>query len=247
MRNNMSAVVLGLIFIAAGVVYFGNSFFDWGITIFFNGWWTLFLIVPGILSIIKTGPNVGNLVLTGVGIFLLLRSLDVIKDFWAGCVPGGLVLIGAGIIFQSVRSNKAKGVVDVENYTPCDAEGNPVNREDDGTAKGAPKAGKDRFDAFFGGVSPNYNGKEFFGCRVSAVFGGAELNLKNAVIRKNCTISAAAIFGGVDIALPPNVRAVVVGTPVLGGWENKHTDSLTPGAPVVYIKATCVLGGIDVI
>jgi len=56
-----------------------------------------------------------------------------------------------------------------------------------------------------------------------------------------------AILGGVDIRVPNDWEVVVDGSAFLGGVEDKHRP--TPSAekrPTLHIKATAILGGIDI-
>ena len=72
--------------------------------------------------------------------------------------------------------------------------------------------------------------------------------MKNAVIRKNVTIDVKAVFGGIDILMPSNVRVVVDVTPILGGVENGTRTPLgaDESTPTVFIKGTCLFGGLEV-
>ena len=74
------------------------------------------------------------------------------------------------------------------------------------------------------------------------------MNLKNALIDKNVTINVQAIFGGIDILMPSNVRVVVDVTPILGGVDNGTRMPLgaDENTPTVFIRGTCLFGGLDV-
>ena len=83
---------------------------------------------------------------------------------------------------------------------------------------------------------------------LSAVLGGIEIDLRNAIIRENVVIEAKAIMGGIDIYVPNYVRVVVNCTPILGGVDNKTVTPMGANEQTItiYLNATCVLGGIDV-
>lgn len=72
MKKDISTIIIGLLFLAAGVAVGGSmlGYFDFHISL--DGWWTLFLIVPALLAIAQGGINVGNIVLLAVGVILLL-------------------------------------------------------------------------------------------------------------------------------------------------------------------------------
>ena len=73
MRKKISNALIGIIFIIFGIAFLGSTL-DWWGSIFFDGWWTLFIIIPGVISIISTGVQVGNLVNIGVGVIIVVRT-----------------------------------------------------------------------------------------------------------------------------------------------------------------------------
>jgi hypothetical protein len=84
---------------------------------------------------------------------------------------------------------------------------------------------------------------------VTAVFGGVELDLRDAILPGNeITIKATAVFGGVEITIPPEMRVVDTGTAILGGRDisGNSEESMDPDAPLLRITGTCVLGGVEV-
>jgi len=47
MKNSKTTnIIVGLIFLSLGIILFGNNLKLWDINLFFDGWWTLFIIVP---------------------------------------------------------------------------------------------------------------------------------------------------------------------------------------------------------
>lgn len=224
MKNKISNTLIGLCFIALGVLFLGNVLDWWTFNIFFDGWWTLFIIIPCVASVISNGIQVGNLIGVGVGIILLLWQQDVFSFSSAIKIifPSCFVLIGIAIIVKSFSSK--------QSYSGYDSK--------------APT--KENATAIFGGAQPNFSNLEFKGINSTAIFGGVDLNLKTAIINEDCRIDCTAIFGGIDIILPPNVKVKLSTTPILGGVENKYISSPLPDAPVVYINATCILGGLEI-
>jgi hypothetical protein len=82
-----------------------------------------------------------------------------------------------------------------------------------------------------------------------AMFGGVRLDLREATFAApEVTINASAVLGGVDIIAPYDIRLVVDGSGILGGFE-EGGDAGTPpppGAPVVRVKGVAILGGVSV-
>lgn len=83
---------------------------------------------------------------------------------------------------------------------------------------------------------------------VSVLFGGVELDLREAVLSQHeVTVQLAVILGGVDITVPNGVRVINDTSAILGGAELHDTDQVVdPNAPVVRLTGTCMLGGVDV-
>jgi hypothetical protein len=83
---------------------------------------------------------------------------------------------------------------------------------------------------------------------VLTVFGGAELDFRDAVLPgKEVTLRATSVLGGVEITVPPDMRVIDNGTAILGGREIKGgPEEVGPDSPVLRIEGICVLGGIEV-
>jgi len=117
----------------------------------------------------------------------------------------------------------------------------PVARAPAGTGR--------RLVAVFGGVSRKGRWHPEPLTRILAVFGGAELDLREAELPgREITIDAVAVFGGVSITVPPEMRVIDSGSAVMGGREisGDAAESDRPDAPVLRITGTCVFGGVEV-
>lgn len=80
------------------------------------------------------------------------------------------------------------------------------------------------------------------------VMGGADLDLRDALIDSNETvITVVSVMGGSDIILPEGVEVELEGFAIMGGNE-LEVDGPRPraGAPVVRIRAFSLMGGTDV-
>lgn len=281
-KNSSIGIILGLVFLLIGAGYLAEVFGLIGdFTIFFDGWWTLFIIVPCFCGLFrKDGANVGNLIGIAIGLFLLLMAQDVLsgEKLWALLIAAVCVLIGVNLIFPKKKGNGATGTNAAEDRfdrgeRPVDNSGvvhvtdaevieDAVYREvsDAVDETGAPfeeahqnyenvgTMDKIVCSAVFSGRDIRVDNSEFSGADLSVIFGGIDLNLKNAVIRKNVTIDVKAVFGGIDILMPSNVRVVVDVTPILGGVDNGTRTPLgaDENTPTVFIRGTCLFGGVDI-
>lgn len=83
---------------------------------------------------------------------------------------------------------------------------------------------------------------------VVAVFGGVELDLRQAILsRREVTINIVAIMGGVNLTLPPGVRVINSISAVFGGTSLPPEDTVDPDAPVIRLTGFALFGGVSVV
>ncbi len=107
---------------------------------------------------------------------------------------------------------------------------------------------RDNSVVMFGGTKIKDRSEHFTHADVSAIFGGATLDLREAHVDREASVEALALFGGVDVLIPKGWRVELGGTPILGGCEDKTEGDgeLAADAPVLKVHATAILGGVDV-
>jgi predicted membrane protein len=100
----------------------------------------------------------------------------------------------------------------------------------------------------FGATKIKDRSEHFDHTEVSAVFGGATLDLRQAHVDRDASVDALALFGGVDVVVPEGWRVAIEGTPIFGGFEDKTrgVPELPADAPVLNVHATAIFGGVDV-
>ncbi len=218
--------LMGILLIALGVIIAGNVLGWWSISPFFKGWWTLFIIVPCAGNVRRYGLRTGWGAGLIVGVLLLLSQWSLFSVGWAVrlalpviLILYGLYVLGNGVRFRRMAPDNAHG----ESGQNCS------------------------YNAFFSGKETNFPGEEFFGADVNAVFGGSDIDLRNAVIVEDVTINANAIFGGIDIYLPDDVNVNLTSTALFGAAENNIKREKVPEWPTVYIRATSIFGGVEIL
>jgi len=75
--KKLSSVIWGIVLIAGGAIFALNALNITNIDIFFDGWWTLFIIVPCAVGLFTEREKTGNIIGIAVGIFLLLCCQDI--------------------------------------------------------------------------------------------------------------------------------------------------------------------------
>ncbi len=182
---------IGLIFIVVGILFFGNQIEWWNVDVFFDGWWTLFIIVPSVISLFKK-EFAGGLVGLAVGISLLLSVNDIID--WKMLGPIVIILIGLTIMF-STSNNKKKVKEGSKNYIAVFS-GSESKVTDEFTGTNA--------IAVFGGVDLDLRKaiiSEDIVIDVSCVFGGVDILVSDNV---KVVVECLPIFGGVDNLVESN-------------------------------------------
>lgn len=182
-------------------------------------WWPVAIIGLGLVAmIVERRVTLGPAIVVGVGFILLAGQQDWTDQDLAG--PALLVIIGLVVLFGSRR------------------------RRTDELAQG--RHG-DRV-VMFGGAKIKERSDHLTHTEVSAIFGGATLDLREAHIDQRATVEALALFGGVDVLVPPGWHVTIGGLPIFGGYEDKTEGdgSLPADAPELDVHATAIFGGVAV-
>jgi len=83
---------------------------------------------------------------------------------------------------------------------------------------------------------------------VTAVLGGLTLDLTRATpVPGGASVSVTAVFGGVEVVVPPGWVVTVRGLPLFGGWDDTTDRSgRGPDSPRLEIQALVLFGGLEV-
>ncbi len=224
MKNKSVGLLVGVALILLGVGFAGNNFNLWVFDPLFSGWWTLFIIVPCLIRIFEQGFDTGSIIGLLIGIALLLMAQDVINYTLISKLifPALLVLIGIRLLFSKNHHNIRAKLEKVET------------------------SGQKNYNATFSGLEANFNGEEFNGAVINAIFGGVKLDLRGAKISSDVVIDCTAVFGGIDIFMPPNVNVQHTGTSIFGGVSNHTNNAQGQNSFTIYIKNTCMFGGVEI-
>lgn len=83
---------------------------------------------------------------------------------------------------------------------------------------------------------------------VVAFLGGADLDLRQASFAAGeCTLIINAVMGGASVTVGPDVRVVMEGVGIMGGYSGPSQDgAVGPDSPTLRIKGFALMGGVDV-
>ena len=217
-------ILWGIFFIAIGAIIGLNALGITDIDIFFDGWWTLFIIIPCFIGLFSSHEKTGNLIGLIIGFLLLGMARDIISAEMISklIIPVVLIFIGLHIIIKSISTGKI--TQKIKSVNKNDLEG---------------------YCATFSEQKVSMNGVDFKGANLDAIFGSVKLDLNGAILSEDRVINATAIFGGITIIVPDYMNVQVKSNSVFGGVTNKK-NTKNENAPTVYINGSGIFGGVDI-
>lgn len=200
--------ILGVSILGVGVVLLGNVLNFWDISLFFDGWWTLFIIIPSLYGYFKK-QWVSSTASLSVGVFLLLSANDIVS--WEVVFPVILIMIGVSFLFKQKpnideKSSKDYIAIFSGNENKIESELNDMS-----------------IMALFGGVELDMRTATLYKditIECTCLFGGVDiLTPENSIV----IIKGVPIFGGVENnALKGNGNTITINvTCLFGGVEIK--------------------------
>ena len=157
-----------------------------------------------------------------------------------------LILIGVGALFL-VRSLERRRLV-VDPPPARSALPNGSTGSTDFEAQAIPADSVQQWTVFGGGKrvidTQNFRGGQLF-----AMFGGIELDLRDAALPRNALMDASVVFGGIEVRVPPTWTVEVRGSGVFGGYEDKtsHPRVERPGeTPRLIVTGAALFGGVSI-
>jgi predicted membrane protein len=220
MNKQIARIGTGLIILAIGVGTLLGSLNIINFSANVLDWWPLLVIATG-LMILLANPRqfVWPLIIIGAGVLLQLRELDIVNfHVWRVFWPILIIAFGLSVIFNRTHSHK--------NVT---------------------KKELDEQTAVFAGSKIKNESKDYKGGNLTAIFGGVELDLREADIKTEATVNISAIFGGVTLLVPLGWTVKSKIMPIAGGVENKTvTVKDKKNGPVLYLAGDVFCGGVEV-
>jgi hypothetical protein len=224
--NNIKNILWGIILVIIGVIIGLNTMGITDIDIFFDGWWTLVIIVPCFIGLFTNKDKTGNIIGLLVGVILLLGMQNII-DFnliWKLLLPSIIVIIGLSLIFKNTFNSKINNEIKKLNNK---------NTKDN------------EYCATFSGQRIDFPNEEFKGATLNSVFGSITCDLREAKIKEDVVINASSVFGGIDIIVPDDVNIKIKSNSIFGGVNNKKKNN-EDKKYTIYVNASCLFGGVDI-
>ncbi len=190
--------------------------------------WPMILVAFGISHLFAPSNRAWGVILIAIGAVFQLNNLGImhhgIGDLW----PFAIIFVGVILMWNALKP--------------------PVVANVSGDTSDVIEA-----VAVFGGTERRIGSSNFRGGRVTSVFGGVELDFRDAGMEADeAVLELNCVFGGVEIRVPDswNVHARTV--PVMGGYSDKTRaaavpqDASAPKRKTLIITGAIVFGGVEI-
>lgn len=217
---NYGRFFVGIILVGLGIIFVLDAADLVGAGDLIGALWPLVLVLGAALMYVANPRAwVVPSVLVLVGVVLLADTTGLIDvNLWRFVWP--LVLIILGLSFLMGRSFGSREATHADRISQF---------------------------VIFSGAEIASHSEQFSGGSVSAVFGGAEVDLRGAELMPGASLDVFTAFGGIDVFVPQGWRVNIRGMPLFGGFENVTTkEQLSPDAPVLDLSAVILFGGVEV-
>ncbi len=215
--KTFSRVLLGLSIIILGVLIGLNAIDLVNFSKFFNGWWTLFIIIPSISYLITSKDKAASIIflLIGILLFLACRGLIDFSIVLKLILPVVLIGVGFHFIYSYYLHNKK------------DRDNNEIGSV---------------FSSDNIKVTKKYNGGY-----INSIFGVLTFDLTEADISKDIVIENTSIFGKTKIILPKDVNVIVRNINIFGKTTNNREKHSKKNTDTVFINTKNIFGGVDIL
>jgi len=229
-RDPMRGAMFGVLIIGIGLLLLLNNL---GIVHMRDVWdfAPLLVIFVGVVRLVEArGQTMGSVmggVIVGVGFLWLANTMGWFHVDGAVVGPAILMLFGALFLVRALERQRTDAV--------------------DGS--GATGANTLSEWVLFGGVKRTVAAMDFRGGSLFAMFGGIEIDLRQAGIGDpEVHIDANAMFGGIELKVPTSWDVVVRGQGIFGGYEDKSMLSSTAEHPRsrLVVTGVAMFGGVSV-
>lgn len=224
-KNFLVRAFFGVTIVAlGGVLLLRNleiiKFDSWNV--FWGTVWAAGLVLAGLVTIVSSQrllTRAWGLLLMAAGVSVGLNAYGIIDvSIWKLFWPVVLIAVGLMMVFSIGSANR----------------------------KRAEKSGTDDNEkvAIFYGEQSRVRG-DYTGGSLTAIFGGVDLDLRQANIKDGAIIDVFTFCGGININLPDDVIVKNEVRGVLGGSDDKTVPK--PSAKkTIYLRGECVLGGLEI-
>jgi predicted membrane protein len=195
--------------------------------------WPMIAVVAGLFNMLEYGHRVWGVFLIFLGAILQLNQLGIAHFGWADVWPLALIGVGFFLIWGSLEARRAAAKWNI------------------GGQGGDPRSTLNEH-VLFGGIERRINSKEFRGGQLHAVFGGIEIDLRDAEMAEDQAVLVAnSIFGGIEVRVPETWFVAAHGQGIFGGFTDSTryrgvNDATNPQKKTLIVRGASVFGGVEI-
>ncbi len=189
--------------------------------------WPMIIVFFGVGHLLTPSNRTWGAILIVVGTLFQLNSLGITHVHFADLWPLAIIAVGLILMWGALKGPSL------------------------------PKSSADSPDMFnavaiFSGCERRVKSQNFKGGRATSIFGGVELDLRDAKIEGDeATIEVNCIFGGAEIRVPDSWNVNSKSIPILGGFSDKtHISSAEDPAggkrKTLVVTGVVVFGGVEI-
>lgn len=229
--KRITAIIWGLALLAFGICWILGALEIINFNVLFDGWWTLFIIVPCFCNLFSDKNKTGAAMGVAMGILFLLGARGIISWEQVGKLALGVIIIIAGlglILGRILKRMWFSQKVAQEQLTIED--GKKVHN----------------YEVSFGEQVAKLDGEVFEGANAKCSFGAMQIDLRQAQIPNNATINIECAFGAMEILVPTQVTVKTSINSSFGGAEVSHTNPNSADSPTLFIQGKVAFAGVEV-
>jgi predicted membrane protein len=222
-------LIPGAIILAVGAIFLLNNMGIVRAGNFFR-FWPLILIFAGLVKLADPCRRAWGAVLVVAGLLLQFDQFGFVHVSFGELWPLAIIAAGVLAMWSALQARKI-------------TEGKRTDSADPRTTLNE--------SAIFGGVEKRINAKEFRGGQLQALFGGIEIDLRDADIDgTEAVLHANAIFGGIEVRVPETWYVAARGQGVFGGFSDstRYVGPADPDKPkkTLIVVGSAVFGGVEI-
>ena len=218
--KSLARTIIGLLIVAVGASFLLTNLNILPFDVGIAQWWPLFIVAGGVVMLLSDVRNyLWALLVIGLGVLFQLKQFGIVDvNPWQLFWPAIIIVLGVSVM---TSRGSSRGKI----------------------------AASDREDvmAILSGSEVRVESKDFKGSRVTSICGGAMIDLRKAVIKKEATIDVFAFWGGIEIIVPEHVMVKNNTSVIMGGVEQQAGgDAVKEGGPILYVTGDVVMSGVEI-
>ena len=228
-------ILLGLFLIAIGIYVLLHELNYVSFDLFFDGWWSLLIIIPSTISLITKPNKIMSLMCIAIGVLFLLGFQGILEKRLAMKLIFPTIIIFVGLHFMLKPCKNKCHIFENDNHTDNFDGFQNINYE-----------GQRDYAVLFSGQKVDVSNQLFKGANIKIMFGGFNLDLRRAVFDSDTSINIQCLLGGAEIYVPNNINIEIVSNSICGGIDMNGVNNPGSGHKTLYIDSNCIFGGIDI-